>query len=59
MTKEYRNPRDAETVRNCIAMLENIHDKAIQNGVSKNEIVVEKLSIIILELKKIEKFMSV
>ena len=58
MLKEYKNPKDSETLRVCTDMLQNLYENAINNGTSRHEYVMEKLGNIILELRKLEKNMS-
>lgn len=55
MLKEYKNPNDSETIRVCTDMLENIYNRIISNGGSKNEYSIEKLGKIIVELRKMQK----
>lgn len=54
MLKEYKNPQDSETIRACTDMLENVYNKIIGNGASRNEYSLEKLGKIIAELRKLE-----
>ena len=58
MLKEYRNPTDAETVRVCKDMLQQLHDKIVSNGTSKHEVTVEVMLNIIGELNHLEQMMS-
>lgn len=59
MLKEYKNPKDSETLRVCTDMLQSVYESAISNGTSRREIVMEKLGNIIMELRKLEKIMSI
>ena len=58
MLKEYKNPKDAETLRVCGDMLKTMYENIIANGTSAHEITTEKLSNIIHEIEKLEKMMS-
>jgi len=58
MLKEYKNPKDSETLRVCAEMLENIYNGIISNGGSRNEITTQRLGNVIAELRKIEKAME-
>ena len=58
MLKEYRNPNDAETVRVCGDMLEQLYNSIIENGCSKREITVEMMGNIIGELRHLEQMMK-
>ena len=57
MLKEFKNPKDAETVRVCGDMLQNLHDSLVENGVSKREVTVVTMSKIIGELRHLEEMM--
>lgn len=54
MLKEYRNPKDSETIRVCADQLDNLYNTIISNGASKNEYTVEQLHKIVSELRKLE-----
>lgn len=58
MLKEYKNPNDAETVRVCGDMLEQLYNSIIENGCSKREITVEMMGNIIGELRHLEQMMK-
>lgn len=58
MLKEYKNPNDAETVRVCGDMLEQLYNSIIENGCSKREITVEMMGNIIGELRRLEQMMK-
>lgn len=55
MINEYKNPKDAETIRVCGDQLEALYKRIIEGGVSKNEYLVERLGKAVLELRKLEK----
>lgn len=57
MIREYKNPNDADTVRSCGDMLEQLYSNVIQNGCSKREITVEMMAKIIGELRHLEQMM--
>ena len=57
MLKEFKNPKDAETVRVCGDMLQNLHDSLVENGVSKREVTVVTMNKIIGELRHLEEMM--
>jgi len=57
MIKEYKNPNDAETVRVCGDMLQQLYDNIIAQGSSKREITVEYLQRIIGEIRHLEEMM--
>jgi hypothetical protein len=59
MLKEYKNPQDAETLRVCADMLQNLYDNAISNGTSRHEITVQKIHQIIGELRKLQQIMTI
>lgn len=59
MLKEYKNPQDSESVRVCADQLENLYNKILSNGGSKNEYTIMRLAEIINELRKLAKFFSV
>lgn len=59
MLKEYKNPKDAETLRVCVDMLQAMYKNIIANGTSTHEITMEKLSNIIHEIEKLEKMMRI
>ena len=54
MLKEYKNLKDAETLRVCGNMLQDMYDNIIKNGVSKHEYTVEKLNMIIGEIRRLQ-----
>jgi len=58
MLREYKNPKDSETVRVCGDMLEEVYNRIIQNGVSKREITVKTMGNIIGELRHLEEMMK-
>ena len=55
MLKEYKNPDDAETIRVCADMLDDMYKNIISNGTSKNEYTIEKLGKIVVELRRLQK----
>ncbi len=57
MLKEYKNPKDAETVRVCADTLQQLYENIIGNGVSRHEITMIQLSKIIGELRRLEQVM--
>jgi len=58
MLKEYRNPKDSETVRVIGDNLETLYNNIIEGGVSKHEIVVETMKNIIGQLRRLEQMMK-
>lgn len=58
MLKEYRNPKDSETVRVIGDNLETLYNNIIESGVSKHEIVVETMKNIIGQLRRLEQMMN-
>jgi len=58
MIKEYKNPNDADTVRACGDMLQQLYNNIIGNGMSKREITVEIMAKIIGELRHLEEMMK-
>ena len=58
MLKEYKNPKDAETLRVCADMLEEVNERMVSNGTSRNEITMQKLEQVITELRKLTKIMA-
>ena len=58
MIKEYKNPNDAETVRVCGDMLEQLYSNMISGGCSKREITAETIYKIIGELRHLEQIMK-
>ena len=58
MLKEFKNPKDAETVRVCADMLQQMYDRIISQGSSKHEITVEIMQKIIGELRHLEEMMK-
>lgn len=59
MLKEYKNPKDSETLRVCADMLRTMHDNIIANGTSAHEITMVKLTNVIHDIEKLEKMMKV
>ena len=57
MIREFKNPNDAETVRACGDMLEQLYNNIIANGCSRREITAETMAKIIGELRYLEKMM--
>ena len=57
MLKEYRNPNDADIVRQCGDILQQLYNNTVGNGMSKREITVEVMARIIGELRHLEKMM--
>lgn len=55
MLKEYKNPKDSETIRVCTDTLEQLYKDIIYRGTSKHECNVVQLGEIINKLRKIEK----
>jgi hypothetical protein len=58
MLMEYKNPEDSKTLMVCGNMLQDMYDKILQNGVSKNEFTIERLRAVINEIRKLEKQFS-
>jgi hypothetical protein len=58
MLREYKNPNDADTVRSCGDMLEQLYNNLLENGCSKREITIEMMARIIGELRHLEKIMK-
>lgn len=58
MLMEYKNPEDSKTLMVCGNMLQDMYDKILQNGVSKNEFTIERLRAVINEIRKLEKLFS-
>ena len=58
MLMEYKNPEDSKTLMVCGNMLQDMYDKILQNGVSKNEFTIERLRAVINEIRKLEKHFS-
>jgi hypothetical protein len=58
MLREYKNPRDAETVRACRNMLQNLYNNSINNGMSRHEITMENMAKIISDLERLEQVMD-
>lgn len=59
MLMEYKNPEDSKTLRVCGNMLQDMYDRIIESGVSKNEYTLEKLHMIIDEIRKLGKQFSI
>ena len=57
MIREYKNPQDAETVRTCGDMLEQLYSRIISDGCSRREITIELLAKVIKEIRHIEQIM--
>lgn len=58
MLNEYKNPEDSKTLMVCGNILQDMYDKIIENGGSRNEYTIEKLGKIIKEIRKLqEQFM--
>ena len=55
MLKEYKNPKDSDTIRVCADTLEQLYKDIIYRGTSKHECNVVQLGEIIHKLRKIEK----
>ena len=58
MLREFKNPKDAETVRACGDMLQSLHDSIVENGVSKREVTVVMMNKIIGEIGHLEEMMT-
>ena len=58
MLKEYKNPNDAETVRVCGDMLEQLYNRVIGDGCSKREITVELMYKIIGDIRRLEQMLK-
>ncbi len=58
MIREYKNPKDSQTVRVCGDMLEQLYNRIIQNGCSRREITMEMMYKIISDLRRLEQIMS-
>ena len=58
MLMEYKNPEDSKTLMVCGNMLQDMYDKILQNGASKNEFTIERLRAVINEIRKLEKLFS-
>jgi len=52
--KEYKNPEDSKTLMVCGNILQDMYDRIIENGGSKNEYAIEKLGKIISEIRKLQ-----
>jgi hypothetical protein len=59
MLKEYKNQVDSKTLMVCANMLQDMYDKIIESGTSKNEYTIEKLHMIIGEIRKLGKQFSI
>jgi len=57
MLREYKNPNDADTVRSCGDMLQQLYNNLLQNGCSKREITIEMMARIIGEIRRLEQMM--
>ncbi len=58
MIKEFKNPKDAETVRVCGDTLEQLYNNIISNGCSKREITAELMIKIIGDIRRLEQMMK-
>lgn len=58
MLREYKNPNDAETVRVCGDMLEQLYNRVIGDGCSKREITVELMYKIIGDIRRLEQMLK-
>ena len=58
MIREYKNTKDAETVRVCGDTLEQMYNRIIDNGCSRREITVELLSKVIKEIRYLEQIIK-
>lgn len=58
MLREYKNPNDRDTVKVCTDQLENLYNSIIERGNSRHDYAIERLSKIIRELRKIERYFS-
>ena len=58
MIREYKNPKDAETIRVCGDTLEQMYNRIIDNGCSRREITVELLSKVIKEIRYLEQIIK-
>ncbi len=57
MLREYKNPNDADTVRSCGDMLQQLYNNLLQNGCSKRENTIEMMARIIGEIRHLEQMM--
>jgi hypothetical protein len=57
MIKEFKNPKDAETVRVCGDTLEQLYQRILGEGCSKREITMEMLAKIISDIRHLEQVM--
>ena len=58
MIKEFKNPKDAETVRVCGDMLEQLYNRVIGDGCSKREITAELMYKIIGDIRRLEQMLK-
>ena len=58
MIREYKNPKDAQTVRVCGDMLEQLYANLINGGCTKREITAEMMAKIIGDLRRLEQIMK-
>ena len=58
MIREFKNPNDAETVRVCGDMLEQLYNRVIGDGCSKREITVELMYKIIGDIRRLEQMLK-
>lgn len=54
MLKEYKNPEDSKTLMVCGNILQDMYDRIIEGGASRNEYTIEKLGRIINEIRKLQ-----
>jgi hypothetical protein len=54
MLKEYKNPEDSKTLMVCGNILQDMYDRIIEGGASRNEYTIEKLGRIIKEIRKLQ-----
>lgn len=54
MLKEYKNPEDSKTLMVCGNILQDMYDRIIEGGTSRNEYTIEKLGRIIKEIRKLQ-----
>ena len=58
MLREYKNPKDAETVRVCGDTLEQLYSRIISDGCSRREITMETMEKIIGDIRHLEQMMK-
>ena len=54
MLNEYKNPEDSKTLMVCGNILQDMYDRIIEGGASRNEYTIEKLGRIINEIRKLQ-----